>query len=95
MNDRAVKQLLSALTGQLEEMDVPSLKALTGQIRGVIKADFSRVTDRGRVIEELDIELADQSRFALILEKGVCTLQLAPFEDKEISDPFSQTLYIK
>ena len=24
MNDRAVKQLLSALTGQLEEMDAPS-----------------------------------------------------------------------
>ena len=95
MNDRAVKQLLSALTGRLEEMDAPSLKALTGQIRGVTKADFSRVTDRGRVIEELDIELADQSRFALILEKGVCTLQLAPFGDKEISDPVSRTLYIK
>ena len=47
------------------------------------------------MIEELDIELADQSRFALILEKGVCTLQLAPFGDKEISDPVSRTLYIK
>lgn len=95
MSDRTVEQLLSDLTGQLEEMDVPSLKALTRQIRGVTKADFSRVTDQGRVIEELDIELSDQSRFALILERGVCTLQLAPFNEKENSRLLSRTLYIK